>query len=72
MAIATFIAWRIPVGFIGGPRDFNLTTTSRYYSVNNPKEVPMVEITQEASEQVAKFFEGREVKPIRIFLNDGG
>jgi Fe-S cluster assembly iron-binding protein IscA len=37
-----------------------------------PKEVLMVEVTQEASQQVAKFFEGRDVKPIRIFLNDGG
>jgi len=32
----------------------------------------MVEITPEATEEVAKFFEGRDVKPIRIFLNDGG
>jgi len=32
----------------------------------------MVEVTTEATEQVTEFFKGREVKPIRIFLNDGG
>jgi len=32
----------------------------------------MVEVTSEATKQVAEFFKGRAVKPIRIFLNDGG
>jgi len=32
----------------------------------------MIEVTQAAAEQVASFFTGRDVKPIRIFLNTGG
>lgn len=32
----------------------------------------MIEVTVEAAKQVSEFFNGREIKPIRIFLNDGG
>jgi len=32
----------------------------------------MVEVTPAATEQVAAYFEGKEVSPIRIFLNEGG
>jgi Fe-S cluster assembly iron-binding protein IscA len=32
----------------------------------------MFEVTQSASEQIAAYFEGKEVKPIRVFLNEGG
>jgi len=32
----------------------------------------MIEVTQAATEQVTEFFKGRDVKPIRIFLNSGG
>jgi Fe-S cluster assembly iron-binding protein IscA len=35
-------------------------------------EVLMIEVTQAAAEQVAAFFKGRDVRPIRIFLNTGG
>jgi Fe-S cluster assembly iron-binding protein IscA len=35
-------------------------------------EVLMIEVTTAATEQVAAFFRGRDVKPIRIFLNTGG
>ncbi len=32
----------------------------------------MVEVTPTASKQIAEYFEGKEVSPIRIFLNQGG
>ena len=32
----------------------------------------MVEVTQQATEQVAEYFKGKSVSPIRIFLNEGG
>jgi Fe-S cluster assembly iron-binding protein IscA len=32
----------------------------------------MIEVTQSASEQVAEYFKGKKVSPIRIFLNSGG
>jgi Fe-S cluster assembly iron-binding protein IscA len=36
------------------------------------KEVNMLEVTQSAVDQIAEYFKGKEVKPIRIFLNEGG
>jgi len=32
----------------------------------------MLEVTQPAIEQLVEFFKGKELKPIRIFLNEGG
>ena len=32
----------------------------------------MVEVTKSATEQIAEYFKGKEVSPIRIFLNAGG
>jgi Fe-S cluster assembly iron-binding protein IscA len=32
----------------------------------------MVEVTEAASQQIAEYFQGRDVAPIRIFLNEGG
>jgi hypothetical protein len=32
----------------------------------------MVEVTEVATQQIAEYFKGKEVSPIRIFLNDGG
>jgi hypothetical protein len=32
----------------------------------------MVEVTEAASQQIAEYFKGKDVSPIRIFLNDGG
>jgi len=32
----------------------------------------MVEITPAATEQVARYFQGRDAAPIRIFLNQSG
>ena len=32
----------------------------------------MVEVTAEATKQVGEFFKGRDIQPIRIFMNDGG
>lgn len=32
----------------------------------------MVEVTQSATAQVAEYFKGKEISPIRIFLNEGG
>jgi len=36
------------------------------------KEAIMVEVTEAAAQQIAEYFKGREVVPIRIFLNEGG
>jgi hypothetical protein len=36
------------------------------------KEGIMLEVTQPAVQQIAEYFKGKEVKPIRIFLNEGG
>jgi hypothetical protein len=32
----------------------------------------MVEVTEEATKQIQEYFKGKEVAPIRIFLNAGG
>lgn len=32
----------------------------------------MIEVTQTATQQVAEYFKGKEISPIRIFLNSGG
>jgi Fe-S cluster assembly iron-binding protein IscA len=32
----------------------------------------MLEVTPQANEQVAAYFEGKEPSPIRIFLTEGG
>jgi hypothetical protein len=32
----------------------------------------MVEVTKQATEQVQEYFKGRDLFPIRIFLNEGG
>ena len=32
----------------------------------------MVEVTEEAAKQIQEYFNGKEVTPIRIFLNAGG
>lgn len=32
----------------------------------------MVEVTEAASQQIADYFKGKDVSPIRIFLNEGG
>jgi hypothetical protein len=32
----------------------------------------MLEVTAAATEQIAEYFSGRDVTPIRIFLNEGG
>lgn len=32
----------------------------------------MVEITTSATQQIAEYFKGKMVSPIRIFLNEGG
>ena len=36
------------------------------------KEKIMVEVTESATKQIAEYFKGKEVAPIRIFLNSGG
>jgi hypothetical protein len=36
------------------------------------KENIMVEVTEAATKQIAEYFKGKEVAPIRIFLNSGG
>jgi hypothetical protein len=32
----------------------------------------MIEVTPEATKQISEYFKGKEVAPIRIFLNEGG
>jgi len=32
----------------------------------------MFEVTEAATEQISEYFKGKEVTPIRIFLNEGG
>ncbi len=32
----------------------------------------MVKVTKLATEQIAEYFKGKKVSPIRIFLNTGG
>jgi hypothetical protein len=32
----------------------------------------MIEVTAAATQQVAEYFKGKKVSPIRIFLNSGG
>jgi hypothetical protein len=32
----------------------------------------MIEVTPSATQQVAEYFKGKEVTPIRVFLNSGG
>jgi hypothetical protein len=32
----------------------------------------MLEVTKLATEQIAEYFKGKEVSPIRVFLNSGG
>jgi hypothetical protein len=36
------------------------------------KEDTMFEVTPAATEQIAAYFKGKDVRPIRIFLNEGG
>lgn len=36
------------------------------------KEDIMLEVTQAATQQIAEYFKGKDVKPVRIFLNEGG
>ena len=31
----------------------------------------MVEVTETATQRIAEYFQGREITPIRIFLNEG-
>lgn len=32
----------------------------------------MVEVTETATQQIGEYFKGKDVSPIRIFLNEGG
>jgi Fe-S cluster assembly iron-binding protein IscA len=32
----------------------------------------MIEVTEAANQQIAEYFKGKEIAPIRIFLNEGG
>lgn len=41
-------------------------------SRNYFKEETMFEVTPAATEQIAAYFSDKEVRPIRIFLNEGG
>ncbi len=32
----------------------------------------MLEVTEAAAQQIGEYFKGKEIKPIRIFLHEGG
>lgn len=32
----------------------------------------MFEVTEAATEQISEYFKGKDISPIRIFLNEGG
>jgi len=32
----------------------------------------MIEVTESASSQIAEHFKGKQVSPVRVFLNEGG
>jgi hypothetical protein len=49
---------------------FNAYLKRRIYFFK--KEIIMVEVTKSATEQIAEYFKGKEVSPVRIFLNAGG
>jgi hypothetical protein len=36
------------------------------------KEDTMLEVTTAATEQIAAYFSDKDVRPVRIFLNEGG
>jgi len=40
--------------------------------LNILRRIQMVEITTSATQQIAEYFKGKTVSPIRIFLNEGG
>ena len=44
----------------------------KWFAILSHKEDTMLEVTPAATEQIAAYFQGKEVKPIRIFLNQGG
>ena len=36
------------------------------------KETIMLEVTPLAIEQIAEYFKGKDIVPVRVFLNEGG
>ncbi len=49
-------------------------TSARTWSImdwNKGKEKTMINVTEAAQEEIKGFFEGKDMKPIRIFLNQG-
>ena len=46
----------------------NLNRTGKFFY----KEKIMLEVTEAATTELINFFKGKEVKSIRIFLNEGG
>jgi hypothetical protein len=50
----------------------SMTTVTPIQIMRPVKEDIMVQITESASKQIAEYFKGKEVSPIRIFLNEGG
>jgi hypothetical protein len=39
---------------------------------NISRRIQMVEVTTSATQQIAEYFKGKTVSPVRIFLNEGG
>ena len=60
------IYWQVQYSSLFFPKFWN--HIYRYFC----GEVAMLEVTKSATDEIAKYFRGKEVKPIRIFLNSGG
>jgi len=53
--------------------EFGLFKKPSYFLILNTLEVLMLNVTETAQQQIADFFKDKEeVKPIRLFLNQGG
>jgi hypothetical protein len=53
-------------------RSLSMRATMCLRRWNRIKEDAMFEVTPAATEQIAAYFKDIEVRPIRIFLNEGG
>ncbi len=66
---------RVPVSALTKPVEVTIFTKikNRFDWIHsNLKEDIMVEVTPSATQQITEYFKGKDVTPIRIFLNEGG
>lgn len=60
------------VSFMVGTNCATLALYNHEADISFFKEGIMLEVTPSAVQQIAEYFKGKQVKPIRIFLNEGG